>query len=408
MPKKRTDQFTRRGALQAGAGMAIGSVLGTDVLAVPVSVNVDVYTSLGVKHVINAGGTFTNLGGSVMPPEVVAAWVEASKHFINLSDLITKVGERIAKLIGVEAALVTTGAAGALQLATAAAITQGDPKLIARLPDTTGLRNEVIIQKSHHSSYDIQMAAAGGKLIQVETLADAKKAINDRTALMFFMNHAEPSGKIKRAEFVAMAREHKIPTLIDAAADAPPVERLTEYLKMGFDLAAFSGGKAIRGPNDTGLLLGKKSLIEAAKKNTNPNASIGRALKVGKEDMIALLAAVERFVTMDHAAEEREWERRIAFIEKTLKDIPTLKTERITPAIANHVPHVIITWDPKKVKITPEQVNKELAAGDPPIVIARVHGTGDHGILISVFVLQEGEDRIVAERLHGLLAKASG
>src|SRR5262249_32627128 len=243
-------------------------------------------------------------------------------------------------LVGVEAALVTTGAAGAMLLGTAAAVTRGDRKLIPRLPDTTGMKNEVILQKSHHTCYDNQLTDVGVKLIDVETAADVRRAVNDRTALMFFLNLADPDGRIKRAEWVELARRHKVPTLLDAAADVPPVGRLSEYNKMGFDLVAFSGGKALMGPNDTGLLLGRKDLIEAAKLNTNPHCGvIGRMMKVGKEDMIALLAAVERYVRIDHQAEWREWERRLGVIEKALKDIPTLQCERIVPPIANHVPH---------------------------------------------------------------------
>ena len=292
-------------------------------------------------------------------------------------------------------------------LATAAAVTRGNRDFIKKLPDTTGMKNEVIIQKSHHSCYDNQLTDVGIKLIEVETAADVKKAINERTALMFFMNINDPDGKIKRAEWVELARKHKVLSLIDAAADAPPVERLTEYSKMGFDLVAFSGGKAICGPNDTGLLLGSKDLIAAAKLNANPHCgTIGRMMKVSKEDMVALLVAVELFVKKDHAAETREWERRIAVIEKRLADIPTVQSERIVPAIANHVPHVIFWWDEKKVNVTPAQVAKELMAGDPPIQIGRISGTGDKGILISVFVLGEGEEKIVAERLHGILKKA--
>jgi len=205
-----------------------------------------------------------------------------------------------------------------------------------------------------------------------------------------------------------LAKRHQVSALLDAAADTPPVERLSEYNKLGFDLVGFSGGKALRGPNNTGLLLGRKDLIEAAKHNANPHCgTIGRMMKVGKEDMIALLAAVDRFVHLDHKAEWREWERRIAVIEEAVKDIPTLQCKRIVPAIANHVPHLQLSWDEKRVATTREQITKDLAAGDPPILIGRVHGTGDKGILISVFVLQEGEDRIVAERLRSLLAKAA-
>ena len=199
-----------------------------------------------------------------------------------------------------------------------------------------------------------------------------------------------------------------MPTLNDAAADLPPVSRLAEYAKQGFDLIAVSGGKAMRGPNDTGLLLGRKELVEAAKRNANPHCgTIGRMMKVSKEDMVALVAAVERFVKLDPDAERKEFERKIAVIEAAVKEIPTVVCERITPPISNHVPHLQITWDEKRVKISREQITQELARGDPPIVIGRVHGSGDRGILVSVFVLQEGEDTIVADRLLSILKAAA-
>jgi L-seryl-tRNA(Ser) seleniumtransferase len=252
--------MTRRTLLRAGAGLALGGALEAPAApaAEPAPRKPSVYEALGVKHVINATGTMTHLGGSLMPPEVVAAWAEAAQHFVDLFDLQNKVGERLARLIGVEAALVTTGAAGAMLLGTAAAVTRGNRDFIKRLPDTAGMKNEVILQKTHHTCYDNQLTNVGVKLIDVETPADVRRAVGERTALMFFLNLADPDGKIKRAEWVELARRHQVPTLLDAAADVPPVQRLSEYSKIGFDLVAFSGGKALRGPNDTGLLLGRK------------------------------------------------------------------------------------------------------------------------------------------------------
>src|SRR5262245_14482802 len=212
MGSRKTKAVTRRRLLQGSAGLALGGVLCPDAGTASMPKPPDVYAALGVPRVINATGTVTILGGSIMPPEVVAAWVEASKHFVNLSDLHDKVGERIAKLAGVEAALVTTGAAGALLLGTAAAVTRGDAHLISRLPDTKGMRNEVLLQKSHHSCYDNQLTNVGVKLVDVVTPADVERAISDRTALMFFMNHAEADGKITRKEWVRLARKHEIPT----------------------------------------------------------------------------------------------------------------------------------------------------------------------------------------------------
>ena len=405
MTPRKKNAISRRRVLQGSAGLALGGLGAGAAEAKPP----DVYASLGVKRVINATGTVTILGGSLMPPEVVAAWVQASKHFVNLLELHDKVGARIAKLAGVEAVLVTTGAAGALLLGTAAAVTRGDANLISRLPDTTGMRNEVLIQKTHHSCYDNQLTDVGVKLLDVESAMDVERAISDRTALMFFMNYAEADGKIGRKEWVALARKHKVPTLLDAAADVLPAERLSAYTKMGFDMVAFSGGKALRGPNDTGLLLGSKRLIEAAKKNANPHCgTIGRMMKVSKEDMVALLAAVERFVRLDPKAEWREWERRIGVIEAAVKDVPTMVCERVVPTIANEMPHLRVTWDERRVGMTRERLTKELAAGDPPILIGRVRGTGEKGVLFSVLTLEPGEEVSIANRLQGIFNKAMG
>ena len=405
---KKKPRVTRRTLLKASAALALPAVLGdTTIAAQPARQSI--YESLGLKHVINATGTVTNLGGSLMPPEVIAAWSEAARHFVNLVELQDRVGERIAKAIGVEAALVTTGAAGALQLGAAAIVTGGDRKKIARLPDTAGMRNEVILQRVHHSCYDNQLTAVGARLIEVETAADVKRVVNERTALMFFMNKDDAEGRIRRAEWIALARQHKLPTLLDAAADVPPAERLSEYNRMGFDLVAFSGGKAMRGPNDTGLLLGRKELIDAAKRNTNPHCgTIGRALKVSKEDMIAAMVAVERFVRLDPRAEVREWEGRIGVVETAVRGIPSVQCERIVPPIANHVPHLILVWDEKRVRITRARFTSMLMEGDTPIQIGRVPGTGERGVVISVFTLQAGEERVVAERIAGILRKAAG
>jgi L-seryl-tRNA(Ser) seleniumtransferase len=389
--------------LQASAGLAVAGTLADTASAAPTA-GPGVYERLGVKHVINATGTVTNLGGSLMPPEVAAAWVDASRHFVNLLELQEKVGQKIARLIGVEAALVTTGAAGALLLGTAGVVSRGDRDCIRRLPDTTGMKNEVLIQRSHHSCYDNQLTNVGARLIDVETAADLRRAVNDRTALMFFMNMADGSGRIQRAEWLELARELHLPTLLDAAADVPPLDRLAGYNRMGFDLVAFSGGKAMRGPNDTGLLLGRRALVAAARLNANPHCgTIGRMMKVSKEDMIALLAAVERFVNLDHAAELREFERRIGVIEDAVRAIPSVELERVVPAIANRVPHLQVAWDERRLKVTRARLTRELMEGDPPIQIGRVSGTGERGVLISVLTLQDGEERSVADRLRAIL-----
>jgi L-seryl-tRNA(Ser) seleniumtransferase len=403
-------KMNRRTLLAAGTGGALGGILAPAAippLAEDAEPMPDVYDMLGVQPIINAAGTITALGGSLMPAEVVAAWNAAAKHFVPLAELQDRVEERIAKLLGVEAALVTTGAAAAMQLATAAALTWRDKSLIGKLPLSPEMGIEVIRQKTHRACYDNQVTACGVKLIDVETLDDLEGAVGPRTAMMLAYNIQEKSGRIGHPEWVAAARRHKVPTLLDAAADTPPRERLWEYCKMGFDLVAFSGGKALRGPQNAGLLLGRKDLIEAAKLNTSPHCgTIGRSLKVSKEDMVAMWAAVERFMRLDLDAEDREWRRRIDVIASAVRAIPTVKAETIVPPIANCVPHLLLHWDESRLKLSPEQMKAKLAAGKPSIATARVHGTGETGFLISVFMLQPGEDAIVANRVREILEQA--
>lgn len=398
-------EMSRRTVLASSAGSLVGGLLMSNAVVGMESAMPDVYLTLGVKPIINAAGTITALGGSIMPPEVLAAWNAASRSFVPLSELQDRVGERIAKLLRVEAALVTTGAAGGILVGTAAALTFRDHSLVNRLPLPPEMGLEVIRQKSHRECYDHLVTACGVKLVDVETREDLERAINSRTAMMYSYNVHEDAGRIKRDEWVAVARKHGIPTLLDAAADVPPVEALWKYNQLGFDLVVFSGGKALRGPQSAGLLLGRKDLIEAAKLNTSPRCgNIGRGLKVSKEEMVAMCAAVERYLKLDHEAEWREWERRIAVIADAVKGIPTVSTKTIVPPIANHVPHLLILWDEARLKITRDQLKQRLSDGDPPIATARVHGTGDEGFLISVFMLQPGEENVVAQRVRTLLA----
>lgn len=409
MNDNRKKKLSRRTLLQSSAGGIAGVVVAMDspVADAAAAPEFDVYQALGVKTLINAAGTLTMIGGSLMAPEAVAAYVSASKNFVNMLELQDRVGERVAKILNVEAAMVTSGAAAAMQLATAAVLTRGDAKCVLQLPDLTGMKSEVITQKTHHTCYDNQIINCGVKLIEVETREELEKAINERTAMMLFYNLFEPDGKLNREQWLEVARRHNIPTLLDAAADIPPLSAPATYTKMGFDLVAFSGGKALLGPNSTGLLVGKKEFIESAKLNTAPRCgNIGRMMKVSKEDMVALWAAIERYSKTDHEAEKREWERRLGVIETAVKTVPTVTTERFLPPIANHVPHTIINWDESKVRIDREKVTEKLLAGNPVISLGRVRGTSDKGLLVSVFQLKSGEDEVVAARLRDVLKQA--
>ncbi|MFM2096276.1 MAG: hypothetical protein RIS70_3400 [Planctomycetota bacterium] len=343
-----------------------------------------------------------------MPPEVLDAWRAAAGCFVDLLELQDRVGERIAQRIGVEAALVTSGAAGGIVLGTAAALTYRNPERIGSLPLQADARREVIRQKTHRDEYDQQVFACGVEWVEVKTLADLESAIGSRTAMMFAYNLHESAGSISHRDWIAVAQRYAIPTLLDAAADTPPVEALRYYNDLGFDMVVFSGGKALRGPQDTGLLLGRRDLIAAAKQNTSPHGNtIGRAMKVGKEDLVALWAAVERYLHLDHAAEKREWERRLEVIERRLAEVPTVITRRIEPPVANRFPHLLIHWDEQRIQLGPTELRTKLAAGQPSIATARVHGTGDDGFLVSVVTLQPGEETIVAARLYEFLSRAA-
>ena len=364
----------------------------------------DVYQELGIRPLINAAGTYTYLSASLMPRPVVEAIESASRHYVNLGELQAAVGKRICALVGCEAAIVTAGAASALMLATAACVAGKDKEKIARLPDTTGMKNEVILPKGHRNGYDHAIRNAGVRLIEAETAADVARLAGERTALMAYFNVHGVDGKIKVEDYAALGKKLGIPTLIDAAADIPPVENYSRFLKMGFDLAAFSGGKVLRGPQCSGLLLGRKDLVEAAAANNNPQTdSLGRTSKVGKEEIVGLWAALEYFVKQDPAAMWKEWERRCATIAAQAATVAGVKAETFVPRPANAVPHLKVSWDAASVGVTPGEVVKRLRDGDPRI---EVRATLADGLEVGVWMLEPGEDEIVGRRLKEVLHKA--
>jgi D-glucosaminate-6-phosphate ammonia-lyase len=365
----------------------------------------DYFKELGIKPFINAAGTYTALTASLMPHEVMQAMDYASHKFVHLTEVQDAVGARIAKMTGAEAAMVTSGAAGALTSGTAGCITGKDAKAIQQLPDVTGLKSEVIIQKSHRCGYDHAVRTCGVKMIEIETADDFDHAASNKTAMALFFNGNEPLGKIKAEEWVALGKKHNVPTFNDAAADTPPTSVLSKFTNMGFDLVTFSGGKGIRGPQSAGLLLGRKDLIEAARLNTSPNSdTIGRGMKVNKEEMIGMLVALELFMKRDHDADWREWEHRIKIISDAIASVPTVKTETKVYEIANRVPHLLARWDQSRVKITPPDVLKQLRSGEPSI--EGNPGTTQDELVIGVWMLQPGEAEVVGRRLREILKGA--
>jgi uncharacterized pyridoxal phosphate-dependent enzyme len=364
----------------------------------------DYFRELGVRPFINAAGTYTAMTASLMAPEVMDAINYASKAFVMLDELHDKVGERIASLVHSEAAMVTSGAASALTLATAGVLTGTDQKKIVALPDLADMKSEVIIQKSHRFGYDHAVRNCGVRLIEVETRDDLERAVSDKTALMLFYNNNNKEGRIQDEEFVALGKKHGVATLNDAAADVPPVENLWKYTKMGFDLVAFSGGKGIRGPQSAGLLVGRNDLIAAARLNAPPNGNtVGRGMKVNKEELLGMLAAVERYLKIDHDAEARDFERRAETIRASVATVAGVKAEIFVPEVANHVPHVRITWDATTRNLKPADVVKSMRDGDPSI---GTRADGD-AIVIGVWMMRPGEDRIVARRLRQVLGSGA-
>ncbi|OLD19184.1 MAG: selenocysteine synthase, partial [Acidobacteria bacterium 13_1_40CM_3_65_5] len=355
-----------------------------------------------VRPFINAAGTYTAMTASLMPPEVMEAIAYASKHYVMLDELHDKVGERIATLLRCEAAMVTSGAASALTLGTAAVLTGTDRQKIVDLPNLVDMKSEVIIQKSHRFGYDHAVRNCGVRLVEVDTREDLERAINQKTAMMIFYNNNNKEGRIQDEEFVRLGKKHAIPTLNDAAADVPPVENLWKYTGMGFDLVAFSGGKGLRGPQSAGLLLGRKDLIAAARLNAPPNGNtVGRGLKVNKEEMLGMLAAIELYLETDHEAENREFEKRAEEIRKSAAAVPGVKAEVFVPEVANHVPHVRISWDATAAGMTAADAVKALRDGEPSI------GTRSEGeaLVFGVWMMRPGEEKIVARRLRQVLEK---
>lgn len=380
----------------------LGGLLGAKGVSAAVTKR-DFFKELGVRPFINAAGTYTTLTASLMPPEVTAAWEYASKQYVRLNELQDVCGKRIAEMIGCEAAMVTSGAAGALTVGTAACMTGTDQDKIRRIPDTTGMKTEVIIQKKHRYGYDHAVRNCGIRFVEVETREELENAINANTAMMLFFNANDPVGQVKVEEFAQLGKKHGVPTFNDAAADVPPLENISNYTKMGYDLVTFSGGKMLRGPQSAGLLLGRKDLIDAAKLNTSPYSdSIGRGCKVNKEEILAMMVAVEVFMNKDHKAQWKEWERRVNLVKDSIANFRGLQTEIQVPEIANQVPHLHITWDQDALKITPDEVKKQLREGDPAI---EVTPTGRDRVVVNVAVMMTGEEKIVARRLQEIFRK---
>jgi L-seryl-tRNA(Ser) seleniumtransferase len=363
----------------------------------------DLFKELGIRTFINARATLTFMTGSLMQPEVIDAINNSSKRYCMLDELQDKVGAKIAELCHAEAATVTSGAFSALMLGTAGVLSGLDAKKAAMIPhlEGSGMKTEVILQKGHDIGYYQAMKNCGVTMVWVETRADLEKAINEKTAMMAFMNCNTNQGQIKHEEWLEVAKKYKIPTLIDIAADVPPIENFWKFNDMGFDLVCLSGGKAIRGPQSSGVLMGKKDLIAAARLSASPRGStIGRGHKVNKEEILGLYVAIEKFIRTGEE-EWNFWMKQIAHIEDSVKDLPSIKTRVFVPELANCTPNLEISWDPTVIKATGQEIQKRLSLGEPGIEL----NAGKNNISLVTFIMVPGEEKIVAKRIREELLK---
>ncbi len=367
----------------------------------------DLYKELGVRTFINAAGTYTAMTGSLMHDYVKETIMDASTDFCMMDELQDKVGEKIAALVHSEAAVVTTGAFSAMTLGLAGILTGMDLTKVEQLPhlEGTGMKSEVIIQKAHTIVYNHALKNTGCKIIYIETVEELEAAVNEKTALLHFLNIEADKGKIKHEEWVALGKKHNIPTSIDMAADVPPVSNLWKFNDMGFSFVAISGGKAIRGPQSAGLLMAKKEIIAAARLSMPPRGfNIGRGFKVNKEEVLGMYVALERYISQDHEKEWKEWEAATAVVENSVKKISGVSTNITVPQLGNTTPTLTISWDNTKVKTSGKEVQLSLRNGNPSIEIGNAQ---DKSITITVWMLKPGQEKIVAARITEELRKAA-
>jgi L-seryl-tRNA(Ser) seleniumtransferase len=400
--------FFRSSAVVAAAGL-VGQGMGLAAVksAIPVdhtSSGPNIYETIGVKPIINCQGTFTILSGSQTLPEVKKAIDEASRRYVHMDELMEKVGQHLAELTGAEFGIVTAGCAAALTHVTAACVAGADPEKMQRLPDVTGLKNEVIMPKASRNVYDHAIRMVGVKIVEAQNPEQFHAAVNERTAMISILGDAEEHNGVSLEEMVEVSRARGIPVLVDAAAERPDVPNY--YLKKGVDVVAYSGGKCLRGPQCSGLALGRHDLLWAAWLNSAPHHAFGRSMKVGKEEIMGLLTAVEMWVKhRDHKAEWKMWESWLQTISTELAKIQGVQLEVRQPGRSNVAPALSIRWDAARLKLTPEDVKRILNEGTPRIWVPLTHHGS--GLSIMPYMMEPGEDKIVAERLTEVFAKAA-
>ena len=369
----------------------------------------DIYDELGVRKVINGNATLTMLGGSLMPPEVTTAMTEAAQNFIDIDELQARAGEKIAAWTHNEAAYVSCGAAAGLVLSTAACITGLDSEKRARLPYTEGMRNEIIVHRFGRVGYDFAIKQAGGKLVEIgsdqgATVQDLKAAINERTAAIFvFYKNMLMQGQVPLEQQIEVADQHGIPVIVDAAAQLPPVENLWRFTQMGASLVLFSGGKGLCGPQSSGLVLGRRSLIAACAFNACPRPYIGRPMKAGKEEIIGLMAAVRWYLDLDHTRVMQTYEDEVSWVITAFAGVKQVTARRSFPSEAGQpMPRAELILDEQALGIARDEVLRRLYQGNPAISLAPA---GQNGIYINPQTLQPGQEKIIVARLKTVLFK---
>ncbi len=399
---------TRRRILQgAGLGSLIGLWPGR-LAAYGKKKGRDVYRELGLRPVINFQGTYTSIGASKQAPELFEAQAQAAREFVVLEELQDAIGSRLSKLIGTEDAMVSTGAAGAIAIGTYACVAGADPNNIRRLPDITGMKSEVIIQKVHRNGYDHAARSAGVKIVEVEGAEQLKNAINSQSAMVYHLGGTPRDREWKNAveidDVLAITKPAGVPVTVDAANMLPPWKNVEKLAAIGTDLICISGGKHISAPQCSGVLAGRKELIHAAWLNSNPHSdSSGRAMKVGREEMVALWMAVENYSKLDFAAIDRESSAQAAWLESRLGKIRGLQLGRAPFERTRKVHRVVVEWDEAELGVTTKQLKQQLLAGEPRIAVA---GNGAQGIQLTVFMNEAGDEKIVARRIKEIF-KAS-
>ncbi|HZT32276.1 MAG TPA: aminotransferase class V-fold PLP-dependent enzyme [Bryobacteraceae bacterium] len=406
--KKRTGTCSRRDLLQAGPLTVTAGLFGpaaASAASLPKRGDgPEVYTRLGVRPFINCTSTYTINGGSALLPEVVEAIRQASHYHVNIDELMAAVGERIARQLGVPAAMVSSGAAGAVTCGTVACLAGGDPETMQQLPDTTGLPNEVIVPRWSRSAYDHAVRNSGARMVEVETLEDVRRALNSRVFMATAQaNILDAGNRFSLGEFAQALHSQGVPLLIDGAAELPL--RPNPFLAGGADLVAYSCGKILRGPQTAGILVGRPELVRAAYACSSPHITFARAIKVSKEEIVGALVAVETLVhKRDRDAEDREWRSWYDYIISRLAGIPGVQTAVIEPTRKSYYPVLQIEWDGAKVSWTAGQVGKMLLDGEPRIM---THAEGEgRSFVIRPAAMYPGEYKLVAERLHEVLSKS--